>query len=247
MLHGPGPWIDLARVTATNSLRSGVSSVTGPTKLARYPLLMRCEAQRDRVFRELWGDGLGASRLYKATLDELPQVDRFVMKSPVPNAADFARRLLTLPLHSDVSLAHFEQMTDILHGLVGRSVGGLGDADVVGMTHFEELDLDPRARVESSAEEIFAASRRARLVLIHARTDAAGSCSFWSDILSNSGFERVAVDEDARSGKALDNLWSNVEFDPERQNRCSLFALGAATAYGWLLRSGVTFAGGDVL
>jgi alpha-ketoglutarate-dependent taurine dioxygenase len=87
------------------------------------------------------------------------------------------------------------------------------------MLPFEEVDLDPRARIERSAEKIVAASRRARLVLIHAQTDAAGSCSFWSDIVSNSGLAQIPVDEDARSGKALDNLWSNVEFDPERQSR----------------------------
>lgn len=90
---------------------------------------------------------------------------------------------------------------------------------MVGMSHFEELDLDPAARFERSAERIVAASKRARLVLVHAQSDAAGSCDFWSDILGNSGLERVAVDEDANTGRSLDNLWSNVEFDPERQNR----------------------------
>jgi alpha-ketoglutarate-dependent taurine dioxygenase len=88
-----------------------------------------------------------------------------------------------------------------------------------GMTQFEELDLDPRARAGTSAEEIAAACRRAHLVLIRPHTHAAGDCSFWNDILGSSGLERVAVDEDPGTGKALDNLWSNVEFDPDRQNR----------------------------
>jgi hypothetical protein len=88
-----------------------------------------------------------------------------------------------------------------------------------GMTHFEELDLDAGTRVETSAEKLVAASKRARLVLVHSQTDAAGSCGFWSEMLGNAGFERVAVDEDAGTGRHLDNLWSNVEFDPERQNR----------------------------
>ena len=87
------------------------------------------------------------------------------------------------------------------------------------MTLFEELDLDPRARIATSAEAIGAACRRARLVLIRAHTEAAQSRKFWSDILDQSGLKRVAVDEDAQSGRALDNLWSNVEFDPDRQNR----------------------------
>jgi alpha-ketoglutarate-dependent taurine dioxygenase len=87
------------------------------------------------------------------------------------------------------------------------------------MTPFEEIDLDPRASIGDSSEEIVAACRRARLVLIHAHTAAAAGRSYWNDILEAPGLERVAVDEDASTGKALDNLWSNVEFDPERQNR----------------------------
>jgi hypothetical protein len=121
LLQRPGPWIDVARTLSTKVLRGGTSSVSSPAKLLRYPLLLPSEIDRDRVFRELWNRGLGASRLYRTTLDGLPRVDRFVTKSPAPNAADFAKRVLTLPLHSDVRLAHFEQMTDILHGLVTRT------------------------------------------------------------------------------------------------------------------------------
>lgn len=87
------------------------------------------------------------------------------------------------------------------------------------MECFEELELDPLDPAQCCADKIVAASSRARLVLIHARSDAGGDRSYWSEILSCSGLERVAVDEDAHTGKHLDNMWSNVEFDPQRQNR----------------------------
>lgn len=122
LLDGRGPWIDLARSTASSCLGTGVSSVTRPSRLLRYPLLMRSEAERDRVFFELWSSGLGASRLYRSTLDRLPRVNRFVSGSPVPNATDFAKRLLTLPLHSDMRPTHFAQITDSMHRLVARAV-----------------------------------------------------------------------------------------------------------------------------
>ena len=91
--------------------------MTGPPQLSRYPLLLPSEADRDRAFRELWRQGLGASRLYRTTLDGLPGMDRVVTAGNVPNAVDFSKRLLTLPVHSDVRIEHFERMTDTLHGL----------------------------------------------------------------------------------------------------------------------------------
>lgn len=121
LLHGRGPWIDLHTAAATSCLADGVSSVTRPTKLLRYPLLLPSEADRDRLFGTLWDHGLGASRLYRTTLDRLPNVRRFVSNGPVRNASDFAKRLLTLPLHSDMSVAHFEQIANILDGLVAQS------------------------------------------------------------------------------------------------------------------------------
>jgi alpha-ketoglutarate-dependent taurine dioxygenase len=87
------------------------------------------------------------------------------------------------------------------------------------MTSFEEVNLRLAAPLAESAAQVVAACRRARLVLVRTQVDEAARCQFWNDLLGASGMERVPVDENARSGEALDNLWSNVEFDPLRQDR----------------------------
>jgi alpha-ketoglutarate-dependent taurine dioxygenase len=69
------------------------------------------------------------------------------------------------------------------------------------------------------AEEVATACKRARLVLVRTRTEAGARCEFWNELLNATGAERVSVDENPSSGEATDNLWSNVEFDPLRQDR----------------------------
>lgn len=118
-----GPWLDIPRSTATLTSPQGTSSVRGPTRLSRYPLLLSSESERDRAFQALWACGLGASRLYNGTLAELPEVSRFVTPGRLPNASAFAKRFLTLPLHSDVRATDFERMAAVLSDLAAPVEG----------------------------------------------------------------------------------------------------------------------------
>ena len=123
VLHAqPGPWMDLAKSTVALSA-ADVSSVRSPSRLSRYPLLLPSEADRDSVFKELWDQGLGASRLYNGTLADLPHAFRFVKIQTTKNATDFAKRFLALPLHSDVRTADFELMARTLAGRAPRLDG----------------------------------------------------------------------------------------------------------------------------
>lgn len=75
---------------------------TDPTSLLRYPLLADTPGLADDAVREMRGQGIGASRFYGKALPDLDDLpDK--LRDEVPNAADFAARLLTLPVHSDVS------------------------------------------------------------------------------------------------------------------------------------------------
>lgn len=93
-----GPWIDVARLAASKENE----------RLLRYPLLLTSSWEREQLFRQLWQDGLGASRLYQRLLTEIPTVAKHLQGSATPNARRFARHLLTLPVHSAVSSRDIE-------------------------------------------------------------------------------------------------------------------------------------------
>jgi alpha-ketoglutarate-dependent taurine dioxygenase len=78
--------------------------------------------------------------------------------------------------------------------------------------------LDVRA-VTSTSEvgaQIVQACLGARLVLV--RTDPVLGCTreFWDSVLSGHA-ERATVDEEAETGRATGNIWSEVLFDPARR------------------------------
>ena len=97
-----GRWLDVHRSIAENRQQEPCSSVAHEEPLWRYPLLMPREADRDRHFTRLWRAGYGASRMYRQLLTEMPDIVQRMRISDTPHARDFSRRLLTLPLHSDV-------------------------------------------------------------------------------------------------------------------------------------------------
>lgn len=86
-------FIDLARVCG----------VTAMDPLLRYPVLFADGASRDAAFLRLDRLGLGVSRLYGASLPHISGLEgHFGAAATYPNADSFARRLLTLPTHSNV-------------------------------------------------------------------------------------------------------------------------------------------------
>ena len=94
-----GPWFDPVRRPGDD--RSGRRE--GRPRLWRYPLLLSTSDQRERLFELLWRRGLGPSRMYRRTLSEMPDTAPYVRALAHPHARSFAARLLTLPLHSDVT------------------------------------------------------------------------------------------------------------------------------------------------
>jgi dTDP-4-amino-4,6-dideoxygalactose transaminase len=74
------------------------------TRLLRLPLLAESKMQRDSAVVRLRRAGFAATAMYRAPLWTFSGLE-FLMpfKEQCPNAADFADRLLTLPLHAGVS------------------------------------------------------------------------------------------------------------------------------------------------
>jgi dTDP-4-amino-4,6-dideoxygalactose transaminase len=82
-------------------------------RLLRYPLLCRDRAQRDAMLHAL--RNLGASAFYAAPLALVAGVVPLLPRlSQTPGAAEFADRLLTLPLHDGVGEAHLQQMASTI-------------------------------------------------------------------------------------------------------------------------------------
>jgi dTDP-4-amino-4,6-dideoxygalactose transaminase len=88
-------------------------------ELLRYPLLAPTLAARDELIARCRAAGVGASSLYG---DILPNIDGVVIKglrSQYPAAADLARRLVTLPVHSDVTERDLDAIDTILRETAG--------------------------------------------------------------------------------------------------------------------------------
>ena len=70
--------------------------------ITRLPLLFDSPTRRNRVYSRLQSQGLGASIMYGASLAHIPNMPP-VRHAMITGAEQFAQRLLTLPLHSDVT------------------------------------------------------------------------------------------------------------------------------------------------
>lgn len=85
-------------------------------RLLRYPILFEDEALRDIKYKALTEAGLGASKLYNTTLPKIAGTEDYLCEhQDLPNAHDFAKRLLTLPIHNLVETKHLEKMVEILN------------------------------------------------------------------------------------------------------------------------------------
>lgn len=84
-------------------------------RLLRFPLLCSNLQQRDTLLRQLNLLGLGASPMYKLPLEKIPQVwNKIQRSSAIPNATNFADRLLTLPIHEGVKEQHVQRIIETL-------------------------------------------------------------------------------------------------------------------------------------
>lgn len=84
-------------------------------RMLRYPILCCSSDMRDRFFADLQRLGLGATKMYQRPLLEIDGVKaRVDSNGENINAAGFARRLITLPVHEGVSERHVAMLTKLL-------------------------------------------------------------------------------------------------------------------------------------
>ncbi len=85
-----------------------------PPRLLRYPLLITSSCLRDELYSALNREGLGVSKMYPAPLPRIEGLaNEFIDHEPLPNAENFAGRILTLPIHPGVRDADVERMGEV--------------------------------------------------------------------------------------------------------------------------------------
>lgn len=73
--------------------------------LLRYPVLAVSRKQRDELYHKLNQAGLGVSKMYQKPLNKIQGLENiFRQQGEFPHAAEFAERLLTLPVHKGLTL-----------------------------------------------------------------------------------------------------------------------------------------------
>jgi dTDP-4-amino-4,6-dideoxygalactose transaminase len=83
--------------------------------LLRYPVLCSTADLRNRAMTKLSRARLGSSAMYGHAMPDLPGVPRAALAhAGVPEADDFAIRLLTLPVHEDVAAEDVQRMRRLL-------------------------------------------------------------------------------------------------------------------------------------
>lgn len=105
----------LARESKSNSNSIDFDDGKLP-RLLRFPLLAPSEELRDRALDALNQAGIGANSLYGIPLPAIDglQAQFEVTERAFPNASEFSRRLLTLPIHEDVTSDDIGRMANIL-------------------------------------------------------------------------------------------------------------------------------------
>lgn len=83
--------------------------------LLRFPILCKNKSERDKLLNLGHKLGLGFSGMYLTALDKIPGVAPLITPpKPLINSQGFADRLLTLPLHSNVSKTHTHDACQLL-------------------------------------------------------------------------------------------------------------------------------------
>jgi len=84
----------------------------------RIPVLLPNQSTRNACLEKLDLIGLGATAMYKKILTEFDDIPIDLGDAPYPNASLLAQRLITLPLHQDVSEQDIDEMMAVIEAEV---------------------------------------------------------------------------------------------------------------------------------
>jgi len=96
--------IDLPKVTSANF-----------NNLNRYPLLVKNNYIREFLYKKLTKSGLGVTLMYQKALNNFPELSGLLGDDKnTPNAEDFSKSLITLPVHKGMKSYNLQKLEKIL-------------------------------------------------------------------------------------------------------------------------------------
>ncbi|WP_026971970.1 DegT/DnrJ/EryC1/StrS family aminotransferase [Aliagarivorans marinus] len=104
-----------AQIFLQRQLPQQLSLACDEQRLLRFPLLAKSATQASQLLRALTEQGLGASPMYAKTLPQIAGVAGKIahLQQHYPRAESFAKRFLTLPLHSGVTQYDLTKMIEV--------------------------------------------------------------------------------------------------------------------------------------
>nr|WP_051305913.1 DegT/DnrJ/EryC1/StrS family aminotransferase [Desulfogranum mediterraneum] len=109
------------------NLPEGLAQLRPPTgnSLVRLPIIARSRRQRDDIVRQSELQGLGIMPVYPAPIHRIADLANDFLGQEYPQAEDLCNRLLTVPVHEQVTARDNERILSLLTNLsMGRGLGG---------------------------------------------------------------------------------------------------------------------------
>jgi dTDP-4-amino-4,6-dideoxygalactose transaminase len=82
----------------------------------RFPILVKDLAVREKIYKGLWKEGIGVSKMYPLALDQIPQLFPYLVgeTNRVPKARFVASHILTLPTHPYLKKSDKERIISLI-------------------------------------------------------------------------------------------------------------------------------------
>jgi dTDP-4-amino-4,6-dideoxygalactose transaminase len=110
----------LERLAAIPGIKVMVDTPEGQGTWPFFMILMPSPTARDEALAKLWDAGLGVSRLYIHALPDYPYLAGRMNQTDIPNARDFAARMLTVSNSLWLDESDFEKIVETLAGIKKR-------------------------------------------------------------------------------------------------------------------------------
>jgi dTDP-4-amino-4,6-dideoxygalactose transaminase len=104
----------LKRLAAIPGVKVMVDTPGGQGTWPFFMVLMPCQSARDAALSKLWNSGLGVSRLYIHALSDYPYLAERLGQMEIPNARNFAARMMTISNSLWLDNESFELVCDEL-------------------------------------------------------------------------------------------------------------------------------------
>jgi dTDP-4-amino-4,6-dideoxygalactose transaminase len=110
----------LERLSAIPGIKVMADTPEGQGTWPFFMVLMPSQTARDEALAKLWDTGLGVSRLYIHALPDYPYLAGRMTQTDIPNARDFAARMLTVSNSMWLGENDFEKIVETLPGIKKR-------------------------------------------------------------------------------------------------------------------------------